>query len=98
MRPSVAAFAAVAGMSQHRGTGAPKEEEQVPRTAQEVFQHHAEALGAEDIDAIVSDYADDAIFMTPEGVLRGKGWGAPGVREADLGAAGRAVRASDAAL
>ena len=42
------------------------------RTPQEIFQHHAEALGAEDIDAIVSDYADDAIFMTPEGVLRGK--------------------------
>jgi hypothetical protein len=44
----------------------------VARTPQEIFQHHAEALGAEDIDAIVSDYADDAIFMTPEGVLRGK--------------------------
>ena len=42
------------------------------RTPQEVFQHHAEALGAEDIDAIVSDYADDAIFITPDGVLRGK--------------------------
>jgi ketosteroid isomerase-like protein len=42
------------------------------RTPQEVFQHHAEALGAEDLDAIVSDYADDAIFITPEGVLRGK--------------------------
>jgi SnoaL-like domain len=50
----------------------------VPRTPQEVFQHHAEALGGEDIDAIVSDYADDAIFMTPEGVLRGKA----GVRQA----------------
>jgi SnoaL-like domain len=48
------------------------EEEHVARTPQEIFQHHAEALGAEDIDAIVSDYADDAIFMTPEGVLRGK--------------------------
>jgi ketosteroid isomerase-like protein len=48
------------------------------RTPQEVFQHHAEALGAEDIDAIVSDYADDAIFITPEGVLRGK----DGVRQA----------------
>jgi hypothetical protein len=55
-----------------------REEEQVARTPQEVFQHHAEALGAEDIDAIVSDYADDAIFMTPDGVLRGK----DGVRRA----------------
>ena len=42
------------------------------RTPQEVFQHHAEALGSEDIEAIVSDYADDAIFITPAGVLRGK--------------------------
>jgi SnoaL-like protein len=55
-----------------------REEEQVARTPQEVFQHHAEALGAEDMDAIVSDYNDDAIFMTPEGVLRGK----DGVRRA----------------
>ncbi len=42
------------------------------RTPQEVFQHHAEALGAEDIDGIVSDYSDDAVFITPAGVLRGK--------------------------
>jgi ketosteroid isomerase-like protein len=42
------------------------------RTPQEVFQHHVEALGAEDLDGIVADYADDAIFITPEGVLRGK--------------------------
>ena len=27
--------------------------------------------GHQDIDAIVSDYADDAIFITPDGVLRG---------------------------
>jgi hypothetical protein len=42
------------------------------RTPQEVFAHHGEALVAGDIDAIVSDYADDAIFMTPDGVLLGK--------------------------
>jgi SnoaL-like domain len=43
------------------------------RTPQEVFQHHAEALGAEDLDGIISDYTDDAIFITPDGgVLRGK--------------------------
>jgi SnoaL-like domain len=59
-------------MSQHRLPEPRTEEKQVARTPQEVFQHHAEALGAEDIDAIVSDYADDAIFITPEGVLRGK--------------------------
>ena len=47
------------------------------RTPQEVFQHDGEALMAENLDGIVSDYADDARFITPEGVRRGK----DGVRE-----------------
>ena len=42
------------------------------RTPQEVFQHHAEVLIAGDIDGIVSDYSDDAVFITPEGALHGK--------------------------
>jgi SnoaL-like domain len=42
------------------------------RTPQEIFEHHGEVLMAEDIDGIVSDYADDAIFITPGGLLRGK--------------------------
>jgi hypothetical protein len=42
------------------------------RTPQEVFAHHAQALGAGDLDGIVEDYADDAVFITPDGVLRGK--------------------------
>ncbi len=42
------------------------------RTPEEVFQHHAAALGAGDLDEIVADYADDAVFITPAGVLRGK--------------------------
>jgi ketosteroid isomerase-like protein len=42
------------------------------RTPQEVFQHHAEVLIAGDIDGIVSDYADDAVFITPDGTRRGK--------------------------
>ena len=48
------------------------------RTPREIFQHHVQALGAEDLESIVSDYADDAVFITPAGVLRGK----QGVREA----------------
>jgi hypothetical protein len=44
----------------------------VARSPQEVFQHHGEALMAEDLDAIVSDYSDDAVFITPEGARRGK--------------------------
>jgi ketosteroid isomerase-like protein len=42
------------------------------RTPEEVFQHHAEALGADDLDQIVADYADDAVLITPAGVQRGK--------------------------
>jgi hypothetical protein len=48
-----------------------------PRTPQEVFTHHGQALGAADLDAIVADYSDDALFITPAGVKRGK----EGVRE-----------------
>jgi uncharacterized protein (TIGR02246 family) len=42
------------------------------RSPEEVFQHHAQALGAGDLDEIVADYTDDAVFITPAGVLRGK--------------------------
>jgi ketosteroid isomerase-like protein len=42
------------------------------RTPEEVFAHHVEALGAGDLDEIVADYADDAVFITSRGVLRGK--------------------------
>jgi predicted SnoaL-like aldol condensation-catalyzing enzyme len=47
------------------------------RTPQEVFQHHAEALGAGDLEGSVADYTDDAVFITPDGVKSGK----DGVRE-----------------
>jgi ketosteroid isomerase-like protein len=42
------------------------------RTPQEIFEHHAGALVAGDIDEIVADYTDDAVFVTPRGVRRGK--------------------------
>jgi uncharacterized protein (TIGR02246 family) len=42
------------------------------RTPEEVFAHHAQALGAGDLDEILADYADDAVFISPGGVLRGK--------------------------
>ncbi len=48
------------------------------RTPQQIFQHHAEALVAEDLDGIAADYSDDAFFMTPAGVRRGKA----GIRQA----------------
>jgi ketosteroid isomerase-like protein len=48
------------------------------RTPEEIFQHHAQALGAGDLDEIVADYTDDAVFITPAGIKRGQ----DGIREA----------------
>ena len=42
------------------------------RTPQEIFAHHAEVLIAGDLEGIVSDYNDDAVIITPDGVQRGK--------------------------
>ena len=42
------------------------------RTPEEVFQHHAQALIAGNLDEIVADYSDDAVFITPASVWRGK--------------------------
>lgn len=41
------------------------------RTPQEVFEHHMQALGA-GMDEILADYTDDAVFLTKDGVKRGK--------------------------
>jgi uncharacterized protein (TIGR02246 family) len=60
------------------------------RTPQEVFEHHAQALGAEDLDEIVADYSDDAVFITPGGVRRGK----DGIREAFTQLLGEVPQAS----
>ncbi|MGK5114850.1 MULTISPECIES: nuclear transport factor 2 family protein [unclassified Geodermatophilus] len=42
------------------------------RTPQEIFQHHVEAIGAGDVDAILADYAEDAVLITPDQVVRGR--------------------------
>jgi ketosteroid isomerase-like protein len=42
------------------------------RTPEEVFAHHGQALGAEDLEDIVADYADDAILVLQKKVYRGK--------------------------
>jgi ketosteroid isomerase-like protein len=44
----------------------------VTRTPDEVFAHHGQALGAEDLEDIVADYADDAILIVQKQVYRGK--------------------------
>lgn len=48
------------------------------RTPQQIFQHHAQSVGAGDLEGIVSDYSDDAVFISTDGIKRGK----TGVREA----------------
>jgi ketosteroid isomerase-like protein len=42
------------------------------RTTAEIIQHHLEAVGAKDFDAILSDYADSAVVITQDGVFEGK--------------------------
>jgi hypothetical protein len=42
------------------------------RTPEEVFAHHGQALGAEDLEDIVADYSDDAIIVLQKQVYRGK--------------------------
>ena len=54
------------------------------RTSEEVFQHHGQVLGAGDIEGIVSDYSDDAVFISPDGVLKGK----DGIRQAFINLVG----------
>jgi uncharacterized protein (TIGR02246 family) len=38
---------------------------------QAVLNHHLECFGANDLDGLMSDYAEDVVFLTLEGVVRG---------------------------
>jgi hypothetical protein len=40
------------------------------RTTKEVLDHHLRAFGAGDLDAMLSDYATNAIMFTPDGSVR----------------------------
>ncbi|MEV0794872.1 nuclear transport factor 2 family protein [Kribbella sp. NPDC050459] len=42
------------------------------RTPEEIFAHHGSSLGAENLEDIISDYADDAILVVQKQVYRGK--------------------------
>ena len=42
------------------------------RTPEEVFAHHGQVLGGEDLEGIISDYADDAILIVQGATYRGK--------------------------
>ena len=41
------------------------------RTPQEVFMHHAQTLGAEDLDGVMLDYSDTSYLINPSGTLHG---------------------------
>ncbi|WOX16971.1 nuclear transport factor 2 family protein [Streptomyces sp. N50] len=47
------------------------------RTPEEVYASHGAALVAEDLDKLAANFAEDAVVVTPKGVLHGK----EGVRE-----------------
>jgi hypothetical protein len=42
------------------------------RTPEEVFAHHGQALGSENLEDIIADYADDAVLVVQKQVYRGK--------------------------
>jgi uncharacterized protein (TIGR02246 family) len=42
------------------------------QSPQEIFDSLGGALAAGDLDAIAEHYADDAVFITPDGTLHGK--------------------------
>ncbi len=43
-----------------------------PRSAAEVLKHHLQAFAAGDLEAMVADYAADAVMITPRGNLCGQ--------------------------
>ncbi len=40
-------------------------------TTESVFGHHLQAIFARDVDAIMSDYAEDAVLFTPTDTFKG---------------------------
>lgn len=45
---------------------------ELPESAEkDVLMHHLQAIGAGDVDAIMADYAEDAVLFTPNGALHG---------------------------
>ncbi|PZC47510.1 MAG: Ketosteroid isomerase-like protein [Chloroflexi bacterium] len=42
------------------------------RSALEVLNHHDEAMVAKDIDSVLSDFAEDAVILGPDGPIKGK--------------------------
>jgi hypothetical protein len=38
---------------------------------QEVFEHHIKAFGENDIEAVMSDFLEDSILITPDAIYKG---------------------------
>src|SRR5438876_7643091 len=55
-----------------KGISAMTQSDLSKRTPEEVFTHHVQALGAEDLDGILMDYTDASYLVSPSGALRGK--------------------------
>lgn len=47
-------------------------QEKTAHQTKQTLQNHLQAAERGDVDAIVADYAEDAIFFTPDGLLRGR--------------------------
>lgn len=41
------------------------------RTTRAVIENHLRAFGERDVEALLADYAPEALFFTPQGTLRG---------------------------
>ena len=61
------------------------------RTTDQVVTAHLQALGARNLDAIMEDYTDDAILITPTDIFKGKealraffGWALENLLTADV--------------
>jgi uncharacterized protein (TIGR02246 family) len=42
------------------------------RSPEQTFRDHVQALGSGDLEAIAANFASDAVFITPAGVLHGR--------------------------
>ena len=51
---------------------APALAEDIGAAANTVLDRHLQAFAAHDIDALMEDYGEDAVFVTPGGILQGK--------------------------
>src|SRR5258707_5590519 len=55
-----------------QSTNQPDAADLAKRTPEEIFAHHGQALGAENLDATMMDFAATAVLVTADGVRRGK--------------------------